>query len=112
MLSNYPPGVSGNEPEIAGFPEGSRFVECDNDEAVGLSREQVEDAVRAYSPAPDGGEPLSRVLRELPEAVVGECQFSGEADGAWTHTRPSSIAIFSWTCPWCGLDQDTEVTDD
>lgn len=29
MLSNYPPGVTGNEPQIAGYPESEIQVECD-----------------------------------------------------------------------------------
>lgn len=33
-MNDYPPGVTGNEPEIAGYPERDavRQVECDNDD--------------------------------------------------------------------------------
>lgn len=29
-LSNYPPGVTGREPQIAGYPEVERELDCDN----------------------------------------------------------------------------------
>lgn len=30
MSSNYPPGVTGNEPQIAGYPEIEEEIECPN----------------------------------------------------------------------------------
>lgn len=37
-MSNYPPGVSGNEPDIAGYPERDVILEieaCDHEDADG-----------------------------------------------------------------------------
>jgi len=40
MLSNYPPGVTGLEPQISGYPESEQEVHCtncDSDEQMTVS---------------------------------------------------------------------------
>lgn len=71
MLSNYPDGVTGNEPQIAGYPIDTDFrddreVYCQNDECKAF--EQVEE-----------------------EEVVVE-QWGGKS---WVTER------WEWTCPVC-----------
>jgi hypothetical protein len=54
MSSNYPPGVSGNEPEIAGFDVAHemdhREVACDNEECTEYQQhaEQFVEVAREY----------------------------------------------------------------
>lgn len=42
MLSNYPPGVTGNEPEIAGYPEHEEDLECEGGVVQGPDGGDVE----------------------------------------------------------------------
>lgn len=55
MLSNYPPGVSGNEPQIAGYDEkefeDGREASCQNDECseFEITEERMVDVTRWYT---------------------------------------------------------------
>ena len=80
-MSNYPDGVTGNEPQIAGSDEREirMEVECDNED---------------WSP-PDG----------LPGTTA--CGFSGHTDVTETIThrgRDEIIGTREWTCPRCSTE--------
>ena len=83
-MSNYPPGVTGNEYEIAGWPE----------------REETRDVVcgyeGTYSPC---------------DFIAGdwECDFEGSVKGTLFGDR-FSVCEFCWSCPSCGNDRETVVT--
>lgn len=91
-MSNYPPGVTGLEPEIAGQDEheGEREVgECRNlGELVIVST---------------GGHAQAGVV----------CDFTGgEVGGIYSGDR--YVATFWWVCPSCGTENDVpdlDVTD-
>lgn len=74
--SNYPPGVTGLEPEIAGLPEGDEYVECDNDDWL-------------VNPDDEESQP---------------CGYKGYVEGGYSGpTRaPATGGTFEADCPRCG----------
>lgn len=81
-MSNYPPGVSGNEPEIAGYPERDMTlkVTCTYSGTASFS----------------DGIPLD-----------WECDYEGKADG--TAVFYAGETWFYWECPNCGHENETLV---
>jgi len=90
-MSNYPPGVTGNEPQIVGVAESDGFY------SVGECR-SIGDAV------------VTRISPTRVSAVV--CGFEGDDDvpGLFVGTRLE--VRFYWTCPVCGSQNDDPVPDD
>lgn len=82
-MSNYPPGVTGNEWQIAGVPEGTQEVECRNKDAT----------LRILSNTIDG--------EYIGEGM--ECPYNGPADGYYTEYR-----TFIWDCPLCEKENEEE----
>jgi hypothetical protein len=113
-VSNYPPGVTGNEPQIAGYPEQDMEVECGNSLGRFLGVHQVrtllvemQDQFRSMGVS-NAGSPVAAMHEVLDalddqEETVAACQWSGTvtaqiADGeAW------------WDCPMCGAEQSEEI---
>lgn len=87
-MSNYPPGVTGLEPQIAGYPE--------TDET-----RQVQECARIGFPYP---------VRVSPTRVqTRDCDFGGgEVDGL-TVGGLWEGGTFYWTCPVCGAENETVV---
>jgi hypothetical protein len=117
-MSNYPPGVTGNEYEISGPDwEGTLEVKCPNQEAqlevVSKEMSVLLDRYRTAVVA-DDGEEVFRCLRDLKYMIVSEpkamltapCAFVGEVDAAGYQGKTW------WTCPLCGAENEEEPYDD
>lgn len=115
-MSAYPPGVTGNEPEIAGLHESVMEVSCRRDEAVTLYRYQVLDLVDSVLQRVRGYRTVSAnlgavtVVERLREDLLAldeassPCDWEGAADVVW-----ADRTTFTWTCPQCGSDWEDEV---
>ena len=107
MVTNYPPGVSGNEPEIAGYPTSERSRECQAD-APTLTRYSVLEVVHNVdlvdlSDPSRARDRLQAAIDALPTDEDGVCAFEGlvevEHDGN----------VEFWTCPNCGEGHESEL---
>ena len=80
MTSNYPPGVSGNEPQIVGYDEeeATMHVEC------------IFERRGSFEGMGDWEEP---------------CGFSGDVDGVRIWQSRYEF-IFVWECPTCGNENE------
>lgn len=109
MSNNYPDGVTGNEPEIAGYPEGSMAVTCASSaDLVTLHavKELVEDLTRRYHSNPtlalaDIADGLDNLL-----VIAGDCEWEGNVEGYY-----ADGVVFIWTCPNCGAENELELDD-
>lgn len=117
-MSNYPPGVTGMEPEIAGYPEVDMEVECaDTDapllgafEVVRLIQDEliVQMGREARGDTPNWSEWVWKVLDEIEDLVemTGECGWNGVT------TTQIADGEAQWSCPRCGKVQSVELEDD
>lgn len=92
MSDHYPPGVTGREPEIAGYPERTEKVECRNVGTAHFRHELKEMAVTST---------LGQALDEVYSVEI-DCEWEGEVEG-WPNGDD-----FEWTCPRCGNEQVEE----
>jgi hypothetical protein len=113
-MSNYPPGVTGHEPAIAGYPERTETVECHRSDAAALYRHEVIDLIDGHLQR--GRERMARGrfeanidhLQQLRDALddlsdaEAECEWEGEVEG-WVDGYD-----FEWTCPQCGSEHTEE----
>jgi hypothetical protein len=133
-VSNYPPGVTGNEPHIRGMDEGVLNVECLGSTTLrvipmsewsyllailnkvkGLREREregkEEKADRARKSVIDQLEKLEGYLNEYDEkwlwADVDECPFVGEVDAQWS--RDGNTLEVYWDCPMCGEERYGEI---
>lgn len=126
MSGYYPPGVTGNEWQIAGTPETSEHVECTAEIVVAptyLVTEAMEDLnklvlrlrgmILADAPADKkllekhtlGIEiRLLKLKEELDTGMEAECNFEGDVDG-----QIRGGDLFVWTCPRCGTENEKDV---
>lgn len=87
---DFPPGVTGLEPEIAGAPEVMmRGVECDNDDA----HTNITD---------DNG-------RVWP--IIYDCPWSGDVEAVVGEGVHADYAGY-WTCPLCGAENTDDLPDE
>lgn len=122
-MSAYPPGVTGMEPEIAGYPEGTMNVECSSTGATLMAYEvhaavndlsfrlevAAKNAAAMQKPLPDVVLQIAQQLRDdlggLEEAEESQdCDFEGEVDVVFT-----SRTTYEWECPRCGNEQEGEL---
>ena len=98
-MSNYPPGVTGNEPQIAGYDERDEIREVVECQFIG---DMVVGQLRAW------GRAGTRKQRRV-SAVV--CTFNGgDVDGLLVgDLRNADEATFFWECPSCGTENETTV---
>lgn len=109
---SYPPGVTGNELEIAGPSwEGTVERECEqqNVSMMAAPTDLVEALDDLLTKADGVFERLSvgrlvRLLKDAPlvQIDVEQCQFNGKAD-AWEYG-----GVLHWTCPLCGWEYEEE----
>lgn len=94
-LSNYPPGVSGREPQIAGYPEAELDVKCENTIPANRVKFYVIDSTGKPTQATNLGYPVHRLLSETTTDEI-DCPFKGrllmELDGDTATAE----------CPVCG----------
>lgn len=118
-MSNYPPGVTGNEPEIAGYAEGTERVEsCE----CMIDAERIHFAIdwptrRDLLRVVPGRNAID-VVTQIDEGmhaltVTGmdeiECPFrGGDVDGQYD----DGGALFYWVCPLCGGENTNDLGDD
>jgi len=115
---SYPPGVTGNEYEIAGPDwEGTLEVTCPNEEArLEVVSKDVAEILDEYRTAllAENGDEVFRQLRALKNQIAYEvrgtvtapCPFVGEVDAAAFRGQTW------WTCPVCGAENEEEAEDD
>lgn len=117
-MSNYPPGVTGNEPAIAGYPEGNYSAPTcngylpDDTRAVtlGLISDLADVQHMIGRGDPNAQVKLERIrleMLDMPKAVDVECGFEGDVDASWDGDRRGNGTYF-WTCPRCGSEQTDE----
>jgi hypothetical protein len=117
---DYPPGITGREPEIAGYQEGTENVSCDNDSALWYPAHVVNEMLADYMTfaAKAIGNPLGidvqgKHLKERWTALLDEhsgefaCDFEGEVDCAYTNE-----GLRLWTCPRCGVEHEDDMRAD
>lgn len=97
-MSYYPPGVTGNEPEIAGYPEARLRLACDHDTVDMVPSHWVSEVIR------DGVSGLLDLIEAEDESVDAECGFEGEVDVVIVDG-----ILAQWTCPRCGQDVESEL---
>lgn len=104
MSSNYPPGVTGNEPEIAGYPTSASIRECQA-EAATLTRYSVLDVVRSVdlSDPSRARDLLKAAIDALPTDEDGVCMYEGPVEVE--HVGD----IDFWECPNCGAEHEDEA---
>lgn len=128
MSGYYPPGVTGNEPQIAGSVDLVVEKQCGSDgidvypkllvdELIG-NVSQVLTSRRTVRQEGDGlreetnkerllraQNELLRMREELDRAGMttdDACTFDGEVDAqVWNFT-------LTWTCPWCGAEHEDD----
>lgn len=115
-MSNYPPGVTGNEYEIAGPDwEGEVEVSCDaqNVQLYVLSGEAdtaLTLMTRLRVDDPVGAATLPRLVQTvrngLIEVPLDECPFEGEVYGWAFH------GVLTWVCPLCQTEHQEDGRDD
>lgn len=129
-MSNYPPGVTGSEPAIAGYPEGTytpgrpctgympddcRAVPPNMIYEIFTIQERIGKAgtLLEATQAMPLLERLRLAIIDLPKAVDVECLYEGEVDAQWSGNRKGDGEFF-WTCPQCGSEQEEsrEAGDD
>lgn len=119
MSGYYPPGVTGNEPEIAGYPEGSEMVYCQSSYVPAIYLHGLEQATAEAQAQRQRGEKWGIVEEQIAgltkavdvliaairdgEQVTVECDFGGEVDGYYVDD------LFCWTCPTCGSEQEEYI---
>lgn len=127
-MSNLPPGVTGREPAIAGYPEGNYKVsECKGympDDARTVPLPLIEEILACQEELGAAGtlldasrvqvklERLRKEMLEMPVAFDVPCNFEGDVDAQFDGGRTYYTAF--WTCPRCGSEQeeDRELGDD
>src|SRR6059036_3894740 len=123
MSGNYPDGVTGSEPAIAGYPEGTYSITCKGympDTSKVAPRDILEQILTVAnligSGAPDRASfrlgQLHAELLQMPNAVDVECNFEGKVDAWFSGGRDAYTA--HWECPRCGTEgeEDRERGDD
>jgi hypothetical protein len=114
MTSNYPPGVTGREWQIAGPDrEETMTLDCGVDEAtlLILPKEWYEQlslemtwTVQEFADRVKARGQVRSLLESLVEIEDVACPFEGEVEVSFYG------GIGSWTCPLCGTDH--EVNDE
>ena len=116
--SNYPPSVTGLEPQITGGCEGAWIEErtCDS-EVPFVHRYQIQTLLTAVKVRQMTGlhpeARLAGVLQDLqqfekdvdPGVHYAVCGFQGEVEV----TLVGRNGPESWTCPWCGTEHENEL---
>lgn len=102
MSGYYPPGVTGYEPEIAGYPEVEMEVECGEVDQF-ISLRQAQATSEKWVMERRSG--LAKALAALPQ-LEADCDFTG------VETLQVSGDVGYWTCPWCGKDQEVDLSED
>lgn len=95
---NYPPGVTGYEPEIAGYEEVNLIVDCDNEALETVSRDDVLSMVWDFEDI--GAIPAEQIERLHTYYVP--CEYSGYVTGYIVG------AGVEWDCPRCGKTHTEE----
>lgn len=112
-MTNYPPGVTGNEPQIAGYPDpGTDVRECQADAAT-MTRYSVLEAIRDAWRVPKQGELTAAEALDRLQAAIdaldtdedGVCAFEGPVEITYAH------GVESWECPNCGHEHEDEADD-
>jgi hypothetical protein len=132
VSGNYPPGVTGNEYEIAGAPVAGLEVECHVEGVTvvpievarghlrwmkdwatlsWLTKDLATEKIRPMT----GDERVDRIKVQVEAALADlekamrpgdeECGFSGEVDAEWFGN------VRRWTCPWCGAEHEDDTDD-
>lgn len=108
MSSNYPPGVTGNEPEIAGRPMRTMNVDCEQESLdmvpAHWAREVVKDLASPH-PTRRDWEELADLLADSGWTVETECGFGGDVE-----VEVEGNTAY-WECPRCGQDNEYELDD-
>ena len=111
-MSNYPPGVTGNELEIAGPDwEGETERACTSRGEVELEVLSCEDlaTLRRWA-ARDITETITtydlrRLVGGIITTLLPKCDWEGEVE-AWSYG-----GTLHWTCPLCGYEQEEDQND-
>lgn len=114
MSSNYPPGVTGNEPEIAGRPVRTMNVDCEEDDVTFISAQEVLEALmkardemthRGAGLTPRSAVDFVEELIDQIDVVERECYWSGEVE-----VEVEGDTAY-WDCPRCGQSNEYELDD-
>lgn len=120
-MSNYPPGVTGNEPQIRGWDdEQDESVECGMGGYVKVftpdAEREIERIKVLLAEIAEGKKPASLaatlvvnldylVKRRIEGVEIEDCPFAGEVSVCWSDKRGY------WTCPLCGWNHEVEAPE-
>lgn len=126
-MSNYPPGVTGHEPQIAGYNSHDVSVECLSEDVSGVPTALVMSLLADIAQAltAPGGLYLDRPdhlvrddvararqrienARDALKAADGEhveCGFEGDVEAVIEY------GTLYWTCPWCGTAHEDNIEE-
>jgi hypothetical protein len=100
-MSNYPPGVTGNEPEIAGYVERTMTVRCEEDTMALVPLRMIGDKQEQT-----WWHQIIAIQRHIDDqGLARPCDFIGQVDVQ--HDR----FTYWWECPQCGFQHEGEVED-
>ena len=101
-MSNYPPGVTGNEIEIAG-PSWEGTIERSCDQTDVTIQILNYDSVRTIRLLSHRGRPLEarEIRRACPDFFLAECPAKDIDVDAWAFG-----GVLHWTCPACSHEYE------
>ena len=118
-MSNYPPGVTGNEPQIRGWDdEIDETVECGKGGYVKVFTADADREIKRIkallAEIAEGAKPASLaatlvvnldylVKYHIEGVEVEDCPFTGDVTVCWSGKRGY------WTCPLCGSEHEIEA---
>ena len=113
-MSNYPPGVTGNEPEIAGYPSMTLDKQCEEDVpyiATWVVTEHLDGIAAVIARSDDTIPAIIEQLGHLWEhlnkdAVDVTCGFDGDVDAEMAY------GVAYWTCPRCGTEHEDSYDEE
>lgn len=111
-MSNYPPGVTGMEPQIRGCDEAEAEVECDSYGKVWVVNKTdiefwVAEAFRRIRDGKSVAGCLSNIQADIEMGfeVEVDCEFKGKVDAQFMGVR-------LWTCPLCNTEHEDEPDEE
>lgn len=109
MSGYYPPGVTGNEPQIAGYPEIEMEVECGESDTYFLGLYQVREMIMDLGFAGQGTVEMCMTAKDVLDGIDG--LDIAERDCSWQGTVAVEIEGDQayWNCPRCGSSQSEQI---
>jgi hypothetical protein len=124
-MSNYPPGVTGNEYEIAGGMETEEYWECESAVSgitisMNLLQEMADDGLTIYNRLKEHNYAsyqalIDQKLKSLRDKIHGFIHSDDVTDGDCGFAGYVLMESYKdkkwWSCPNCGTEHEIEIYD-